>query len=186
MTMTNTDGRAPITVLGLGNVLCGDDGLGVSAIAELMRRFELAPEVRVLDGGTLGLALLPLMQTTRVAILVDAIDDGQAPGSFVHLRGHEVVRRAALRLSVHQIGVADLLDASALVGDGPSDLVLLGLVPGATELGIGLTGEVARAMPGLVAELAAEITRQGFPVVPRGEVLHATGHDPLGLVPLGL
>lgn len=183
---TPNDGRVPVTVLGLGNVLCGDDGLGVSAIAELMRRFEIAPEVRVLDGGTLGLALLPIMQTTRVAILVDAIDDGQPPGSFVHLTGHDVVRRAALRLSVHQIGVADLLDASALVGDGPSELALLGLVPGATELGIGLTPEVTRAMPGLIAELAAEIARHGYLVVPRTEVLHATGHDPLGLVPLGL
>jgi len=200
MRTTPAEGRFALTILGLGNVLCQDDGLGVRAVAQLLRRFVItadpheppreAPDVRVLDGGTLGLSLLPVLQTTRVALLVDAIDDGSPPGTLVRLVGHEVVARAALRLSVHQIGVADLLSASDLVGDGPDELILLGLVPSETALAVGLSPIVARALPALVMSLADEIRHHGFFVLPAPDVLHAAagsqGRDPLDLVHLGL
>src|SRR5512141_1175058 len=91
--MTTSSGRhRPIRllVLGLGNVLCGDDGLGAVAISRIRARYEIPEGVSVLDGGTLGLALLPYVEDSEKVILVDAINAEAPPGSFVRLDGEEV------------------------------------------------------------------------------------------------
>ena len=119
----------PLLVLGLGNVLCQDDGVGVAAIQEIRRAYRTPADVAVLDGGTLGLSLLPYLAEAREAILVDAVRTGGAPGEAVELEGNEVLAVARERLSVHQIGVADLLDAARLCGTFPKRVILLGVVP---------------------------------------------------------
>jgi hydrogenase maturation protease len=154
-------------VLGLGNVLCGDDGLGVAAVARLVERFEIPPEVRVADGGTLGLSLLGLFDGMDEVLLVDAILADAPPGSLVALDGDEVAPAARERLSVHQVGVADLLDALDLLGTRPRRLSLVGLVPERIELGMGRSAPVERALPALVDRVAREIRARGHTVVPR-------------------
>ncbi|MGZ8255244.1 MAG: hydrogenase maturation protease, partial [Burkholderiaceae bacterium] len=104
--------RTPLLVLGLGNVLLADDGVGSAAVAELHDRYEPCAGARVLDGGTLGLSLLPYLDAADIVILVDAIRADAPPGSFVRLDGDEVAPAVATRLSPHQIGVADLLDGA--------------------------------------------------------------------------
>ena len=154
-------------VLGLGNVLCGDDGLGVAAVARLAERYEIGPGVRVADGGTLGLALLGLFDGMDEALLVDAILADAAPGALVALDGEEVAPAARSRLSVHQVGVADLLDALELLGRRPRRLSLVGLVPDRIELGMERSAAVERALPALVERLAREIRERGHAVAPR-------------------
>jgi hydrogenase maturation protease len=156
-----------LLVLGLGNVLCGDDGLGVAAVARLAERYEIAPEVRVADGGTLGLSLLGLFDGVGDALLVDAIRADAAPGSLVRLEGAQVAPAARERLSVHQVGVADLLDALRLLGTHPRRLALVGLVPQRIELGMARSRAVERALPALVQAVAREIRRRGHAVAPR-------------------
>jgi hydrogenase maturation protease len=160
-------GPSPMLVLGLGNVLCGDDGLGVAAIARLAERWEIAPEVRVADGGTLGLSLLGLFDGMDEVLLVDAILADAAPGSLVALDGDEVAPAARARLSVHQVGVADLLDALELLGTRPRRLSLVGLVPEQLALGTQRSAAVERALPGLVDRVAREIRERGHVVAPR-------------------
>ena len=157
----------PLLVLGLGNVLCGDDGLGVAAVAELARRHDFGPEVRVADGGTLGLALLGLFDGVDDVVLVDAILEDAAPGTLVRLAGDDVEPAARQRLSVHQVGVADVLDALRLLGRDRLRIALLGLVPERIELGLGRSAAVECALPGLVSVLASEIERRGHRVTPR-------------------
>lgn len=154
-------------VLGLGNVLCGDDGLGIAAVARLCECWEIAPEVHVADGGTLGLSLLGLFDGVEDALLVDAILADAAPGSLVRLEGADVAPAARERLSVHQVGVADLLDALELLGRGPRGLSLLGLVPERIELGMERSRAVDRGLPALVTALAREIRERGHAVAPR-------------------
>src|SRR5512134_729548 len=103
-----------LLVLGLGNLLCGDDGLGAAAIARLERDYEAPDEALVLDGGTLGLSLLPYLEDTEDAILIDAIRDDAPTGALVRLTGEDVGPAVRHRLSPHQVGVADLLDAARL------------------------------------------------------------------------
>ena len=121
--------RTPLLVLGLGNLLLEDDGVGPAALALLAERYEPPVGVQVFDGGTLGLSLLPYVEDAASVILVDAINADEPPGTFVRLDGDEVAPAVATRLSVHQVGVADLLEAARWSDRLPPRLVLLGLVP---------------------------------------------------------
>jgi hydrogenase maturation protease len=159
-----------LLVLGLGNVLCRDDGLGIAAIEELTRRYEAPAGVRILDGGTLGLALLAHVGEADDLVLVDAIRAAAAAGSLVRLTGDEVAPAVRERLSVHQIGVADLLDGMRWLGLRPRHLVLLGLVPETLEVGVGCSPAVTAALPGLVEEIAGAAARLGHPLRPRQQV----------------
>ena len=159
----------PLLVLGLGNVLCGDDGLGAVAVHLLERSYQVPDGVLVLDGGTLGLSLLPLLEQAHEAILVDAIRADGPPGSLVRLEGDDVAPAVAARLSVHQVGVLDLLDAARWCDCYPSRLILLGLVPESLELGVQRTPAVEAALPGLVERIVDEARALGHELSPRTE-----------------
>jgi hydrogenase maturation protease len=152
-----------LLILGLGNVLCGDDGLGVLAVHALERRYRLPAGVRIVDGGTLGLSLLPLLQQAKNVVLVDAVRcAGEEPGSFVRLAGAEVPPAVRERLSPHQIGVADLLDGAAALGCSLAEIVLLGLVPADISLRVGLSAPVAGQWPALERAIVAEARAFGY------------------------
>jgi hydrogenase maturation protease len=174
------DSPLPLLVLGLGNVLCGDDGLGAVAVHLLQRRYQAPDGALVLDGGTLGLSLLPTLEQAREAILVDAIRADGPPGSLVRLEGDDVAPAVAARLSVHQVGVLDLLEAARWRGRYPSRLVLLGLVPQSLELGVVRTPAVEAALSGLVERIVAEAGELGHVFLPRShDETSAFGADDL-------
>src|SRR5512134_2205547 len=156
-----------LLVLGLGNLLCGDDGLGAAAVARLDRDWEAPDEALVLDGGTLGLSLLPYLEDADDAILVDAIRDEAPTGALVRLTGEDVAPAVLHRLSPHQVGVADLLDGARLHDRYPERLVLHGLVPRTLELGLGLSPAVAASLPELLRRVVAEAESLGFVFVRR-------------------
>jgi hydrogenase maturation protease len=156
-----------LLVLGLGNVLLRDDGLGVTAVTALIDRYDRPEGVRILDGGTLGLSLLPAVEQADRLILVDAIQGDSAPGDFVRLTGDDVGPAVSSRLSPHQVGVADLLDGARWLDRYPSPVVLLGLVPESTDLGIGLSRAVQQQLPALVDRVVAEARALGFQFRPR-------------------
>jgi hydrogenase maturation protease len=137
------------------------------AVHLLQRRYRAPDGVLVLDGGTLGLSLLPTLEQAREAILVDAIRADGPPGSFVRLEGDDVAPAVAARLSVHQVGVLDLLEAARWRGRYPSRLVLLGLVPQSLELGLARTPAVEAALAFLVDRIVAEARELGHVFVPR-------------------
>lgn len=155
--------RTPLLVLGLGNVLLEDDGVGSAAVTRLRDYYDVPEGVRVFDGGTLGLALLPYLDQADAVILVDAVRTDAAPGTFVRLDGDDVPPAVATRLSPHQVGVADLLDGARWLDRYPTRVVLLGLVPQSIELGIGLTPAVAEGLAGLVERVTDEAAAMGFP-----------------------
>jgi len=157
-----------LLILGLGNPICGDDGVGVAAVAALRRRYDAPDDVRVVDGGTLGLMLMPFFEEATHVLLLDAIRDGERPpGSFVRLRGDEVAPAVRERLSVHQIGVSDLLDGLRLINAYPDHLELLGVVPATLDLGLGLSEPVKEALLPLVERTALTAAALGFPLTPR-------------------
>jgi hydrogenase maturation protease len=169
------DRPVPLLVLGLGNVLCGDDGLGAVAVHLLQRRYQAPDGVSVLDGGTLGLSLLPYLEEAHEAILVDAVRAEGEAGSFVRLEGDDVAPAVAGRLSVHQVGVADLLEGARWRDRYPSRVILLGLVPESLELGLGCSPAVEAALPGLVEQVVAEAGALGHAFVPRSSDETAPG-----------
>jgi hydrogenase maturation protease len=132
----------------------------------LHRRFSIPDHVRVLDGGTLGLALLAYIRASDDVILVDAINGAGPPGTFVRLEGDQVGPAVRTRLSSHQIGVADLLDALHLLDANPQSLILLGLVPKTLELGLGCSPPVEAQLPMLVDKIVAEARSLGCELLP--------------------
>ncbi len=167
-----------LLILGLGNVICGDDGVGVAAVERLAREYELPEGVEALDGGTLGLSLLHFAADADDLLLVDAIRADAPAGTLVRLEGDAVAPAVRERLSVHQIGVADLLEGLRLLDAYPRRVTLLGLVPETLELQVGLSPAVAAGLPDLVSEVVGEVGRLGYPLclrddgataVPRGD-----------------
>jgi len=167
----------PLLVLGLGNPLCQDDGVGVMAVTRLLDRWSPGPGVKMVEGGTLGLWLLPLLESYRTVLLVDAIRAEGEPGTLVRIEGEEVARAAAHRLSVHQVGVGDLMDAAQLRGTLPPKLTLLGVVPEAVTLGLGLTPRVERALPLLMDRVLEACAELGHPLRPRSDDETLVGAD---------
>jgi hydrogenase maturation protease len=163
-----SDTASEMLVLGLGNVLLGDDGAGPAVIARLRDRYHVPSCARLFDGGTLGLSLLPYLEDARRVILVDAVAADAPAGTLVRLEGADVGPAVATRLSPHQVGVADLLEGARWHDREPERLVLLGVVPESIELGVGLSGPVLRALPRLVDLVCAEAQACGFPLTPAG------------------
>ncbi|MDH4281408.1 MAG: HyaD/HybD family hydrogenase maturation endopeptidase [Myxococcales bacterium] len=160
-----SEDRTPVLVLGLGNVVCTDDGAGIAALYKLIREYDLPEGVVALDGGTLGLSLLPLVDSADRVILVDAIKADGPPGTQVRIEGDEVAPAVYERLSPHQIGVADLLAGASLLGRYPESVVVIGVVPGSIELGTERTPAVEASIPELVERVAQELAAMGYPPV---------------------
>jgi hydrogenase maturation protease len=164
-----------LLVLGLGNVLLRDDGVGSAAVASLVDRYETPDDASVLDGGTLGLALLPYLEDASDVILVDAVCADAPPGTLVRLERDEVGPAVATRLSPHQIGVADLLDGAHWRDRYPLHILLLGIVPESLDLEVGLSPRVAASLPRLVECVIEEAHARGFEFSRRATV--APVHD---------
>lgn len=175
--MSEPASDASTLVLGLGNLLCGDDGVGISAIERLREGFEVPPEVSLVDGGTLGLSLLPLLEDADEVWILDAVASDAPPGSLVTLEGQSVEPALRERLSVHQVGVADLLDAMHWRDTFPTRLRVLGLVPERFDLEIGLSPAVERGMDQLIETTARELVAAGHLLVPR---LEPSAEEPIG------
>lgn len=161
--------RTPVLILGLGNVVCGDDGVGVAVVHRLLREYDLPEDVVAVDGGTLGLSLLPLVDSADRVIIVDAIRADGPPGTLVRIEGDEVAPAVYERLSPHQIGVSDLLAGAHLLDRYPASVVLIGVVPETTDLGLGRTPDVEARVPELLEQVIDE--------------LHALGYSPRRLEP---
>lgn len=150
-----------VLVLGLGNTIMTDDGFGVEVVTTLSSRYHFLRKVRLLDGGTLGLDLLPYLEEIESLLIVDALDMRAAPGSIFRLQGNEVPRAFASKLSVHQMGLQDLLAVAELQGHVPRNLVVWGVQPDCIELGTELTAPVAAAVEPLLANLLEELAGWG-------------------------
>ena len=105
-TLMNDGNR--LLILGLGNALLSDDGVGPAIVARLRDAYVVPPGVQCVDGGTLGLSLLPHLEDAGMVILVDAVAADAEPGTLVRLEGSEVGPAIETRLSPHQVGVAEI------------------------------------------------------------------------------
>lgn len=145
-----------IAVLGLGNLMRSDDGVGVHAIRRLLESGRLSSGVEVIDGGTLGLDLLPRIEGVSRLLTIDAVEFKAPPGTVRRFLAGDLAR-LPIGKSVHLLGLTDLLSALRLLGHAPSEVVLLGIQPESTEWGIGLSPSVAGAFDDLIGAALAEI-----------------------------
>jgi hydrogenase maturation protease len=152
---------APATcvVLGLGNTLHSDDGVGPQAIELLRNDPRMPADVALIEGGTLGLELLTYVWDCSYLLVLDAVDVGQPPGALVRMSSQEVQTLPG-KGSVHQLGVADLMVALRVLASRTPEVVLLGVQPASTEWGTELSPAVAAVLPALADAAIAELNRR--------------------------
>ena len=157
-----------IAVLGLGNVLMGDDALGPHAVRLLESRYSFPAGVTVEDLGTPGLDLHPHLADADAVILIDTVRAAGRPGEVRCYRRDEVLRHPpAQRIGPHDPGVKQALLALEFAGLGPLEVFLAGVIPARVEHRIGLSDEVRDAIPALLDAVVAELGRLGSPPSPR-------------------
>jgi len=158
----------PIRILGVGNVLCTDDGLGPYAIKVLESQFEFPQGVEVLDVGTPGLDFTPYLADALMVIVLDTVKGDQPPGSLRLLRDREIVAKPPpSRMSPHEPGLREALMATELAEMSPEEILLIGVIPESTEQGTKLTEAVKAAVPSVVDTVVAELERLGRPPLRR-------------------
>jgi len=153
-----------ILVLGIGNLVMSDDGIGVRVVQQLEERYRFPENVRILDGGTLGLDLLPQLEGVSRLLVVDAVTTGSRPGTLVRLEGDDVPIVLETKVSPHQMGLKDLLAVAMLQGFAPGEMVLLGVQPELLRMETELSPAVAAQQEPLVAGVLAELEAWGVAV----------------------
>ena len=153
-------------VIGLGNPIMGDDDLGLAALARLEREWRLPPAVRLVDGGTWGMRLLPVIERAAAILLLDAIDAGRAPGDLIVLEREELPRLLQHKLSSHQVVMAEVLALAELRGTIPGRLAAVGLQPKRIEMSTSLSPEVVAGLDNVVRAAVARLAAWGHALIP--------------------
>lgn len=153
-----------IAVIGMGNVLMGDDGFGPYVIEVLKSRYEFQPSTSVIDVGTPGLDLSPYLGNVDAAIVVDTVLSDAPPGTLrtydkaLLLRG-----KKQIRLSPHEPGLQDCLTLLEIAGQAPEQVALVGVVPESSALEAKLTPAVKRGVETTIDEVIRQLTEWAAP-----------------------
>lgn len=136
-------------MIGVGNTLLRDEGVGVHVVNAIKKRYTFSPEVEIVDGGTMGLDLLPLFEGKDKILIIDAVDFKREPGYIDILEKEAIPSTLNSKLSVHHINLSDVLFALKLMDLSP-DICLIGIQPKSIEIGLDLTEEVESRMDELI------------------------------------
>jgi hydrogenase maturation protease len=158
-----------ILVLGVGNILLGDEGIGVHTVRRLEEEYVFPPNVRLLDGGTLGLSLMEQIESCAWLLVVDAVRGGGAPGSVYRLEGEGLRSSLGLSDSMHQVDLADTLILCELSGGKRPKAVVLGLEPERiADFSPELSATALAAQPKLCLAVLSELERLGCRIRKKG------------------
>jgi hydrogenase maturation protease len=152
-----------VGIIGIGNVLMGDDALGPYAVSLLQSRWEWPDRVELIDGGTPGPELAFIMQPFQIALVIDSVDTGAPPGTLARLEKDALIAAAVSPgRTPHDPGLTAAIQQLELMGNGPDNIVLLGLTPDPTNTGSGLSRTVFSAIPELLKAVISEVERVGI------------------------
>ncbi|WP_319587011.1 HyaD/HybD family hydrogenase maturation endopeptidase [uncultured Desulfobulbus sp.] len=155
-------------VLGIGNLLIGDEGVGCLTVEALGRRYTLPPSVACVDGGTAGFELLSMLESKDHVILIDALRDDREPGTVIMVEDEHVPRAFMARTTPHQLGICDVLAAAQMCDTMPKHLTLYGIEPKQLEVGIGLSPEVEAGMEKTIRAVVDQLRHFGYEVKRNG------------------
>lgn len=148
----------PIMVVGVGNSIQMDDGVGIHVLNEL-KNYDLPEEVELFDGGTLGIDLMPYIEGREKLIFIDSVKAGQKPGTILRFQPDDLTYDDAPKTSVHQIGLIESLQMISLIGKAPDRVVIYGIQPKTIDWSEELTDEVKASVPKLIPHILKEIER---------------------------
>lgn len=144
-------------ILGIGNLLLTDEGIGIHAVQRLFEMPAIGGDVEIVDGGTAGLNLLSYLEGVDRLVIIDAVETGGSPGTLVRLAGNQVPAYMALKVSPHEITLPDFLAAARLRDLYPKEVIIWGMQPGCLEVGIDLSPPLQARLDTLVEHVIREI-----------------------------
>ena len=174
-----------ILVLGVGNILLRDEGIGVRVVEMLQQKYAFSPNVRLLDGGTLGLKLLEPITEADVLIVVDAINSGQPPGTIERLPLAVLRKRISIKNSLHQLDLLETLAHAEFLESLP-ETTIIGIEPeDFGTLSLELSDTIRARREDMVSAVLQEITRAGGGYHPRapGSMISGAGRPSCNLKP---
>lgn len=157
-----------ITVLGIGNILLQDEGFGVKVVENLVQRFTFPEYVQVLDGGTLGMGLLPFLDGTDKLMIIDAVAGSLPPGGIYELKGEDVKAYFKNKVSLHELGIQDVLATLELLEKPVREVLVLGIQPLVVDVGLELTEKIKPLVPRIADRVVAKLGKWKVEVVPHG------------------
>ena len=154
-----------IVVLGLGNILLRDEGVGVRVIEELQKLYDFSPFVKLLDGGTAGFGLVTEIEGCQKLLVVDAVKAGNEPGTVYKFRRNDITVQIPQTLSVHDLGFYEALEHWKMLGIEP-EVIFFGIEPeDMASWGFDLTPCIQGKMPKLVALVIEQLRANGITVI---------------------
>ncbi|HEY5717550.1 MAG TPA: HyaD/HybD family hydrogenase maturation endopeptidase [Motiliproteus sp.] len=156
-----------ILVLGVGNILLTDEGIGVRVVEALEQRYQIPAGVEVMDGGTAGMELLASIAACDHLILIDAVNTGAVAGTLVRLDDAQVPALFKNKISPHQLGISDLLGVLTVTGELPARMTLFGVVPFCLDTSTELSAEMQPLLEQLLSHTVAELATLGHPLQER-------------------
>jgi hydrogenase maturation protease len=153
-----------LVVLGIGNTILRDEGLGVKALELLRERYEFSPPVELIDGGTIGIDLLYFLEGVDKLLVLDAVSGGKPPGSLYLFRNEEVKKYFRHKVSMHEIGFQEVLSLLDIKGKPINCMTVMGIEPKLIELGTELSPEVEDRLEDLVNMAVEELRGWGVKV----------------------
>jgi hydrogenase maturation protease len=148
----------PVLVLGVGNILLRDEGVGVRVV-QAMGQMELPPDIELFDGATAGLDLLDALAHRRKVVIIDAVEGDSEPGTVFRLSPEDLLPRQDAGVSLHEIGVLETLTVAERMGTAPHEVVVIGIKPQDVSCGLDLSPEIARRVPEIIELVMAELER---------------------------
>ena len=151
-----------VTLIGLGNILLRDEGVGVHALKALEERYEIPPELEIVDGGTCGLDLLPYIENRDAVLFVDAVNFHREPGHVGILEDQEIPSLFAPKDSLHHLGLMDILATAQLLDIMPRQVCLIGIQPQIIEPGLELGELMRERIPLLLTHISTRLRKWGI------------------------
>lgn len=146
-----------ITILGIGNTLYSDEGIGVQILPTLEEIFKDDQFVEVFDGSTDGMRLLGPVEDADYLIIIDAINAGKEGGTIITVEGDEVPAYFGVKMSIHQLGFQEVLAAAKMRDRYPKNIVMIGMQPTSLELGVELSKTNQEKVPELIEEIIKQV-----------------------------
>ncbi len=150
-----------IAVIGIGNTLMKDEGVGVHIVNALLKNYRFTPQIELIDGGTAGMELLQFFQDNEKIIIIDAVNFDREAGFIGSIENDDILRRLNNKLSMHHLGITDVLSSLQLTGGKADEIFLLGIQPKSIELGMELTAEIAQKTDKMISIILQKLEQWG-------------------------
>ena len=148
--------RPSILIMGVGNILLSDEGVGVHVIRALSE-IKLPDNVELLDGGTASMSFLDTLSNREKVIIIDAVKGNDKPGTIYRFTPSDISTQKEMITSLHQIGILDSLTMSQFLNNAPQNVVIVGIEPKELDWGMSLSSEVTAVIPHVVELICKEL-----------------------------